>query len=421
MELSFMVVRMVLTSGPQYYWGMDELGLLDDAGLMDALRVEVERARSAHASVLAVLAEARARGLEVRSGYRNLAELVKHVVRVDIGEAKRWVAQASAVFPSVTPTGAVVVVPLPMVAEAMAEGVLSSAHLDVLVGAMVGLPAEAERILVDVARSAEPASVRAVAASIRARIDQDGVEPDDRELAQPLNLLHLRMKADGRVEFSGRLGAEQGGLLRALIGPLAKPHSADAAGPDTRTLPERQGDALADVLNLASRSRDLPIEAGERPHVTVTIDYKTLVTGAGTAILGDSSVISAGEARRIACTAGIIPAVLGERSEVLDIGRMSRRLTPHLRRALHLRDGGCAFPMCDRPPNWADAHHIQEWHQGGDTSVDNLVLLCRRHHVLIHHSEWEIRMSGGLPDFHPPAFIDPLRRPLHNAVRRLAG
>jgi hypothetical protein len=100
---------------------------------------------------------------------------------------------------------------------------------------------------------------------------------------------------------------------------------------------------------------------------------------------------------------------------------MSRRLTPHLRRALHLRDRGCAFPYCDRPPNWADAHHVRAWQHGGPTSLDNLVLLCRRHHVMIHQSDWEIRMDGGLPHFHPPAFIDPHRRPLHNVVRRLAG
>ncbi|MEO6089129.1 MAG: DUF222 domain-containing protein [Umezawaea sp.] len=100
----------------------------------------------------------------MRAGYRSLAELVKHVVRVDTSEAKRWVAQASALFPSVTPTGAVVDAPLPLVADAVAEGVLSPAHLDVLVGAMASLPAEAEQILVDVALSAEPAGVRAVAA-----------------------------------------------------------------------------------------------------------------------------------------------------------------------------------------------------------------------------------------------------------------
>ena len=400
---------------------MTELALLDDAGLIDALRTGVERARSAHASVLAVLAEAQARGLEVRAGYRSLAELVKHVVRVDTGEAKRWVTHASALFPSVTPTGAIVNAALPVVAGAVAEGVLSQAHLDVLVTAMATLPSEAEQILVDVARSAEPAGVRAVAAGIRARIDQDGPEPDDREPAQPPNLLHLRTKTDGRVEFSGRLGPEQGEALRALIGPLAKPHAPDAAGPDTRTLPERQGEALVDVLDLASRSQDLPTEAGERPHVTVTVDYATLVSGVGTATLGDATVISAADARRIACTAGILPVVLGGRGEVLDIGRMSRKLTPHLRRALRQRDGGCAFPMCDRPPNWADAHHVREWQHGGETSIDNLVLLCRRHHVLIHHSRWEIRMVGGLPQFHPPAFIDPRRRPLRNEMRRLAS
>src|SRR3954471_9241534 len=324
---------------------MTGLALLDDAGLIDALRVGVERARSAHASVLAVLAEAQARGLDVRAGYRTLAELLKHVVRVDTSEAKRWVAQASALFPSVTPTGAVVDAPLPLVADAVAEGVLSPAHLDVLVGALAALPAEAEQILVDVARAAEPAGVRTVAAGIRARLDQDGPEPDDREPTPAPNLLHLRTKTDGRLEFSGRLGAEQGELFRALISPLAKPHAPDAAGSDSRTLPERQGDALVDLLDLASRSQDLPVEAGEPPHVTVPLDYQTLVSGIGTATLGDATVISAGEARRIACAAGVIPMVLGERSEILDIGRMSRRLTPHLRRMLRLRDGGCAFPM----------------------------------------------------------------------------
>jgi len=395
--------------------------LLDDAGLIDALRVGVERARSAHASTLAVLAEAQVRGLASRAGYRGLAELVKHVVRVDTSEAKRWVVQASALFPSATPTGAVVDAALPLVAAAAAEGVLSPAHLDVLVSAMATLPTEAEQILVEVARSAEPAGVRSVAAGIRARLDQDGPEPDDREPAQPVNLLHLRTKTDGRVEFSGRLGAEEGELFRALIGPLAKPHAADAAGPDTRTLPERQGEALVDVLGLASRSEELPTEAGERPHVTVTVEYAALLEGIGTAILGDGTVISAAEARRIACTAGIIPVVLGGRGEVLDIGRQSRKLNPHLRRVLHLRDGGCAFPMCDRPPNWADAHHIRHWQHGGETRLDNLVLLCRHHHTLIHRSEWEIRMVDGFPNFYPPAFMDPQRRPLRNEVRRLAS
>src|SRR5215204_5160152 len=99
---------------------MSGLALLDDAGLIDALRTEMRRARTVHASILAVLAEAQARGLETRAGYRNLAELVKQVVRVDTSEAKRWVAQASALFPSVTPTGAVVDAALPVTAAVLA-------------------------------------------------------------------------------------------------------------------------------------------------------------------------------------------------------------------------------------------------------------------------------------------------------------
>jgi uncharacterized protein DUF222/HNH endonuclease len=415
-----MAFRLATVGGLLYSRDMTGLALLDDAEVMDAFRAGLERARSGHVFALEALAEAQARGLETRAGYRSMAEFVKHAARVDTNEAKRWITQSSALFPSVTPTGAIVDTPLPIVAAAAAEGVLSPAHLDVLVGAMATLPAEAERILVDVARSAEPAGVRAVAARIRARLDQDGPQPDDRDPAPAPNLLHLRTKTDGRLEFSGRLGAEQGELFRALISPLAKP-APDAAGPDTRTLPERQGDALADLLDLASRSQDLPSEAGERPHVTVTVDYQTLVSGTGTATLGDTTVISASEARRIACTAGIIPMVLGEHSEILDIGRMSRRLTPNLRRALRQRDGGCAFPMCDRPPNWTDAHHIREWQHGGVTALDNLVLLCRRHHSLIHRSDWEIRMVNRIPYFHPPALIDPQRRPLRNETRRLAS
>jgi Domain of unknown function (DUF222)/HNH endonuclease len=299
--------------------------------------------------------------------------------------------------------------------------VLSAAHLDVVVKAMASLPAEAEKILVDAARAAEPATVRTVAARIQARIDQDGPEPDDREPARPRNLLHLRTRMDGWLEFRGQLCPEQGELFGSLISPLAKPHAPDAAGPDIRTLPERQGDALVELHELASRSQDLPTEAGERPHVTVTIDFQALLSGIGTATLGDTTVISAAEARRIACTAGIIPVVLGERGEVLDIGRMARKPTINQRRALHARDRGCGFPMCDRPPKWADAHHIVEWRHGGRTSLDNLVLLCRRHHSLIHRSEWEVRMVDGIPHFYPPAFIDPQRKPLRNEMRRLTG
>ncbi len=87
---------------------------------------------------------------------------------------------------------------------------------------------------------------------------------------------------------------------------------------------------------------------------------------------------------RIACDAGIIPAVLGSRSEVLDLGRTRRLVTPGLLMALYLRDRGCTFPGCSRPPSWCDAHHCLHWCDGGPTDLTNLALLCPRHHTIVH-------------------------------------
>ncbi|HZD96997.1 MAG TPA: HNH endonuclease signature motif containing protein [Micromonosporaceae bacterium] len=80
-----------------------------------------------------------------------------------------------------------------------------------------------------------------------------------------------------------------------------------------------------------------------------------------------------------------------------------------------LRDGGCAFPGCERPPRHTDIHHIQPWQHGGPTNQDNAVALCRHHHQLIHHSDWTIRIGPDhRPDFIPPTHIDPTQTPRRN-------
>jgi hypothetical protein len=307
-----------------------------------------------------------------------------------------------------------------LVAEAAAEGVLSPAHLDVLVGVMEDLPAETEKTLVDVARDVDPAGVRVVANRIRAYLDQDGKEPDEAELVKPQNTLRLRKKRDGRVEFGGTLGVEEGALFEALLSPLSKPRPADATGPDERNILERQGDALVDLLDLASRSGHLPRDAGERPHLFLTLSWEALQSGLGKATLGDGTPYGIPEARRLACIAGVIPAILDTDGAVLELGRMTRKISPDLRRVLRQRDGGCAFPGCHRPPTWCDAHHVVEWQDGGPTDLDNLVLLCSQHHRIIHHTEWEIRMINRIPWFIPPALIDPERKPLRNPLRTKA-
>jgi hypothetical protein len=105
--------------------------------------------------------------------------------------------------------------------------------------------------------------------------------------------------------------------------------------------------------------------------------------------------------------------VLGSRSEPLDVGRSSRTVPEAIRRALNLRDGGCAFPGCTRRPQRCHAHHVDHWVDGGPTALENLCLLCLFHHQLVHHGQWTVEMIDGLPWFTPPAWLDPQqhRRP----------
>ncbi|WP_374271042.1 DUF222 domain-containing protein [Actinoplanes sp. M2I2] len=149
--------------------------------------------------------------------------------------------------------------------------------------------------------------------------------------------------------------------------------------------------------------------------------------GIGTLGIGTTDTgqrLSAAAMRRLACDARILPFVLGGAGQILDTGRARRLATGPLRRALHVRDRGCAFPDCDRPPRWTDAHHLTAWSNGGPTSLDNLVLLCRHHHRLVHHpgGGWQIRLGPDqCPDFYPPPTVDPLRRPRRNLYHRPAS
>jgi hypothetical protein len=83
----------------------------------------------------------------------------------------------------------------------------------------------------------------------------------------------------------------------------------------------------------------------------------------------------------------------------LDVGRRTSVVSPALRRALAVRDGGCAFPGCDRPYAWCDAHHVRHWAHGGETALSNLVLLCRPHHRSMHARGFGVAMSDGRPTF----------------------
>jgi len=122
-----------------------------------------------------------------------------------------------------------------------------------------------------------------------------------------------------------------------------------------------------------------------RTQLVVTMTLSALLDqlrGAGLA--NNDAVLSPGTVRRLACEAGIIPAVLGGPSETLDLGRTERLFTPAQRHALARRDGGCSYPGCTIAPQWTEAHHITHWIHGGPTNLTNGALLCGRHHTLVH-------------------------------------
>jgi hypothetical protein len=391
-----------------YYLGMDVSPVLLTEDDVFASITEVEASiRASHRRRLELLARV------LRCGYD--LDSYRHLVRVNPAEFKQWVAQVELFLPSITPTGQ----PLPplrrVAGAALAEGELSEGHLRELTRAVttLKLPDWSEEVLVEAARSVEPKVVRQLADRIRDRIEQDNVDELDESAAEPADVLYTRDLPGGRVEFWGELSAETGARFTAMLEPLSVPRP---EGP--KDLAHRLGEAFADVVSLASRSGDLPSEAGERPHISVTIDVEVLRRGVGHAVLDGDRYLSAAQARRIACDAKVIPVVMGADSEILDLGRTKRTVSVAQRKALHARDRGCCFPGCSRPPKWCDAHHLKFWADGGTTDLDNLILLCRGHHTLVHHSQWRIVMTGGIPAFIPPRHVDPTQRPRQNLLHR---
>ncbi|QUQ66825.1 HNH endonuclease signature motif containing protein [Kutzneria sp. CA-103260] len=285
------------------------------------------------------------------------------------------------------------------VREAAGEGLLSKQHLVVIDKTLAEAPEEqrdqVEAALLVNAREFDGATLRVIARHILQLLDQDGKAPDDRELAEPRRELHLTSRKDGSVVFRGKIDQESGAKLTALLSPLAKPTSAG----DTRTTAERQGDAFAEIIDLAANSEDLPAEGGERPHLALTMSLKDFQEQRGTADVESMGPMDAASARRIGCDSKVMRVVLGAKSEVLDIGRTARTIPTSIRKALIIRDKGCAFPGCQRRPRQCHAHHVIHWADGGPTSVDNLVLLCGHHHRLIHHSHWTVKINEGWPEF----------------------
>src|SRR3954468_109883 len=237
---------------------------------------------------------------------------------------------------------------------------------------------------VTLAESDGPREIRALRPRLIARYGR-WVEFQRREdLLKAGRSLSQPYADDGITEYRLWLDPEGQAVLEAILGPLAAPQPSTEAGSDLRTSDQRRADALLEICRRAAAAGgSAPVTP--KAAVVVTMSYQDLQdrTGAGTTLTGD--LLAPETVRRMACDAAVIPAVLGGRSELLDLGRTVRLVTPKLFLALCLRDRGCTFPGCSRPPSWCDAHHGLHWCDGGPTDLTNMALLCPRHHTIVHH------------------------------------
>jgi hypothetical protein len=198
--------------------------------------------------------------------------------------------------------------------------------------------------------------------------------------------LYLAEMLDGMGDIKGSLTPDLFHVVNTAVNAKMNPTFLDTD--DRRTPTQRRADALGDICRFYLDHNDtLVTSSGEKPHVTFTVDYETLKGTTQRLPEIDGKSVTPATVRRITCDAGIIPMVLGSDSEPLDIGRKTRTIPTGIRRALEHRDMGCAWIGCGAPVSWCDAHHLIHWADGGPTSLNNLALLCRKHHTATHNGQ----------------------------------
>jgi hypothetical protein len=197
---------------------------------------------------------------------------------------------------------------------------------------------------------------------------------------------------DGVFYMNGRFDSEAGAIIQTALHALSGPPTPD----DKRTPTQRRADSMVELARQKLNSGNLPEVGGQKPHLAVTVSMATLANqpGSPAADLEWASPIPAETARRLACDAAVTPILLDSESRQPRAGQTSRSISGSQRKALVVRDKGCRFPGCDRPPAWTDAHHLKHWADGGQTVMDNLVLLCRRHHRMVHEEGWQLVITA---------------------------
>jgi len=336
------------------------------------------RADALHYRAMQLLAEFNAREGYREAGFGSAAEWLAWRIGIKPGAARERVRTALALQR------------LPKTARAMRQGALSFSKARAVT--RVATP-ENEGQLLDFARAGSAANLERLVRGWK-KLDRRS-EIDVEQARFRTRTLTAFVDDDGMVVVRGRLDPEAGAMLmRAIDAASDVLYRADSDQSEERAPDQRRADALGLVAEraLVAGFSDGPA-SGSRARTTgvvLHVDASTLSEAEepGLSELDNGTRVSAETSRRIACDTGVTKLVVDGAGGIRRASRRKRTVSPSLRRALEARDRGCRFPGCGL--RFTDAHHIRHWADGGETSLGNLVLLCRRHHRSVHEGGMKV-------------------------------
>jgi hypothetical protein len=323
-------------------------------------------------------------------GLRSCAHWLNWKCSINIGTAREKVRVAHALKD------------LTKISEAFREGRLSYSKVRAMT--RVATPKN-EDYLMMIAKHGTAAHVDRLVRLYRQVKRTEALEQENRR--HEMRELSLYKDDDGSFVVHGRLTPEQGALVKKALEAgmdedFKEQENVTAGTPTNKIDPgpapiaSRRADALVRIAEAYLSDKTRQSNGGDRYLVHVHTDVETLkADGTGAeAELEDSGHICAETSRRLSCDAGVVHWLENADGEPLNVGRKTRTIPPAIRRALKRRDGGCRFPGCTCT-RFVDAHHIRHWADGGETSMDNLTLLCRHHHRLVHEGGFSVVMDAG--------------------------
>jgi len=343
-----------------------ESSIVEDKRVLDAL----------HARLALKVAEFDRRQIAERDHALSTRSWLRHTLRMSGREASAVVHQGRALRE------------MPTVRESALGGDLTTDGLRLLTSARNRQPDAFvlhERVFADIASWLNTKDLRKAISHWEQQVDHVSTVGLVESQRNRRRLSH-HQTFEGMWAGTWDLDTEGGHVVDTTLRSHADPGNIDPQ--DLRTSGQRRADALVDICRFWLDHNDAIVTSGgEKPHVTVTVDYSVLTGSSDILPEIDGVAVTPESIRRLTCDAGIVRMIVDGESISLDVGRRVRTVTPAIRRALDHRDDGCTWPGCDAPVGWCDAHHIVHWADGGGTSLSNMKLLCRSHHTRTHEAD----------------------------------